>query len=263
MKDPKPLVDHCYEMQVEGYLNTMRDYGYHPSIDEDLFKSLYTESTVELPGDLLHNKYINEYNHYIVETEEIPRDRSPIYIYIPSRLYLFFGIKEEIVQGVFKNQATEIPECTIAIHEPDEAVTTSLLHTCRTISEHQPVTDLRMLSVHYKDKTAAEAPKLSKHTQSIYLNQCSLQTSFMRDSFQQLHNCVTLSRLELRLIDLREVEEDLNKLLDNLVSNHMKGLSQTKLKLWITKHELSREFREKWRKRCYEIPSIDCYITAT
>ena len=59
MKDPRPLVQHVYEMQVEDYLNTMRTGFCHPSIDADLFKSLQAESSVRLFDHPLHNKYIN------------------------------------------------------------------------------------------------------------------------------------------------------------------------------------------------------------
>ena len=57
MKDPEPLVQHLYEMQVEDYLNEMRT-GDGPSIDTDLFRSLHTESSVRLVDHPLHNKYI-------------------------------------------------------------------------------------------------------------------------------------------------------------------------------------------------------------
>ena len=46
MKDPRPLVQHVYEMQVEDYLNEMRTGGLYDSpIDVDLFESLHTESS--------------------------------------------------------------------------------------------------------------------------------------------------------------------------------------------------------------------------
>ena len=64
MKDPRPLVQHIYEMEVEVYLNEMRT-GHcllSPSIDAELFRSLHTESTVQLPH-ALHNNYINYNNH--------------------------------------------------------------------------------------------------------------------------------------------------------------------------------------------------------
>ena len=58
MKDPRPLVQHVYEMQVDFYLNELRISGYL-SIDTDLLKALHAESTVRLVDHPLHNKYIN------------------------------------------------------------------------------------------------------------------------------------------------------------------------------------------------------------
>ena len=83
----------------------------------------------------------------------------------------------------------------------------------------------------------------------------------MRNVLQQLHNCITLTNLELIGVALREVEEDLDQLLDNLVSNHEKGLSQDELRIWIEGHRLSEEFAAKWNERCEGITSIDSRIS--
>ena len=67
MKDPRPLVQHVYEMQIEhGPL----------SIDADLFKSLHDESTVRLPHDPFHNKYINYYHHGYRKVIPVTQHRS-------------------------------------------------------------------------------------------------------------------------------------------------------------------------------------------
>ena len=63
-------------------------------------------------------------------------------------------------------------------------------------------------------------------------------------------------------MDLSEVEKDLDQLLDNIVSNHKKGLSQEKLSISMKINELSKEFAAKWNERCEEITSIDCEILA-
>ena len=139
-----------------------------------------------------------------------------------------------------------------------EGETKSLLSKFRMISKHQPVTDLSMFDVYCGDATEAEAPILSGNIQSLYINSCHLSSSFMRNVLQQLHDCVTLTNLVLVVMDLREVEEDLDKLLDNLVSNHEKGLSQKKLGISI--EGLSEEFAAKWNERCEGITSIDCII---
>ena len=256
MKDSRPLVQYVYEMQVEYYVNEMRT-GYHPPIDYDLFESLQAESSVRLFDHPLHNKYINYYNHGRDEHFKRPFDITAINH--PCKIYHFGWMKEDIVLGEYKEQRAEIPECAMCINMPNETVTKSLLSKCRTISDYQAVTDLLMGNVYCGDASEAEAPILSRNIQSLLIGFCKLSSSFMRNILQQLHNCITLTNLELDHVDLSEIEEDLDKLLDNLVSNHEKGLSQEKLRI---RTELSEEFAAKWNERCKRITSIDCDIRA-
>ena len=255
MKNSRPLVQHVYEMYVEYYLNVMRTGGF-PSIDADLLKSLHTESSFRLVHHPLHNKYINYYNHWMDEQNR-PYDITAINH--PCKIYHFWWMKKDIVLGEYKEQGAEIPECTMYINMPNETVTKSLLSKCRKISEYQPVTDLWIQGVRCDDATEVEAPILSRNIQSLLIGLCKLSSSFMRNILQQLHNCITLTYLELDHVDLSEIEEDLDKLLDNLVSNHEKGLSQEKLRI---RTELSEEFAAKWNERCKRITSIDCDIRA-
>ena len=169
------------------------------------------------------------------------------------------NMKEDIVLGEYKEQRAEIPECAMSIYWP-ERVMKSLLSTCRTISEHQAVTDLFMWKIECSDVTEAEAPILSRNIQSLYIRYCYLPSSFMRIILQQLHNCVTLTNLELSRVDLSEVEEDLDKLLESLVSNHEKGLSQEKLRINMLNNRMYWGFVTKWNKRCEGITSIVFYI---
>ena len=245
MKDSRPLVQFIYQMQVER----------GESIDADLFKWLHSEATVRLFDDPLHNKYINYYNHDPERGD--PTDTTPVF---SSRLYHFAFMMKDIVLGEYKEQRAEIPECAMFLHRPNVTVTKSLLSTCRTISEHQAVTDLWMFHVDCDDATEAEAPILSRNIQSLYIFCCKLPSSFMRNILRQLHDCVTLTNLKLSDMDFREVEEDLDKLLDNLVSNHEKGLSQEKLTISITISILSEEFAAKWKSCCEGITSIECII---
>ena len=57
MKDPRPLVDHVYEMYVDHYLRMLRIGGGYPRRDDYLFQSLYHESSIPLPGSPLHNHH--------------------------------------------------------------------------------------------------------------------------------------------------------------------------------------------------------------
>ena len=212
MKDPTPLIQHIYEMQIEDYLSMMRTGGI--LIDTDLFRSLYSECTVPFPDNPLHNTFINYYNHRNDDNMKRPRDTS---FHFPSRVYHFDNMKKVPTLDDIKEQEAEIPECAMMIFNPVKSVMESLISQCQMISEQQPVTDLFMHRVYCDTMAPREALKLSKSIQSLTLCNCGLPTSFMRDILQQLHDCVTLRWLELRFMDLREVEENLDKLLDNLV----------------------------------------------
>ena len=244
MKDSRPLVQHVYEMQIEYYLNELRISGYL-SIDTDLLKALHAESTVRLVDHPLHNKYLNYY-HLSDDPDTTP-------VYFPSRLYHFQWMRHEVVLD--KHLRDEIPPCAIYIWIPDEAVTDTLLSTCSQISRNQAVTNLWMSNVFCRDATEAEVPILRRNIQLLCVHSCHLSRTFLRNVFQQLHDCIRLTYLGLKNIDLREVEEDLDKLLDNLVSNHEKGL-----RIRMDRNGLSEEFAAKCNKRCEGITSIDCKI---
>ena len=124
MKDSRPLVQHVYEMQVEYYLNKLRN-GRPRSVDADLFKSLHAESSARLVDHPLHNKYINYYYHGEDRREKRPFDITAINH--PCKIYQFGWMKEDIVLGEYKEQRAEIPECAMCIFKPNETVTKSLL----------------------------------------------------------------------------------------------------------------------------------------
>ena len=253
MKDPRPLVQHLYEMQVEYYLDEMRaGYDLYGTLDPNLFWSFHTESTVPLPHPL-HNQYINHYDHNEDDTDTTP-------VYWPSRLYLFSDMRHEVVLGKHKDNTGQVPECAMRVITPKGMLTKTLLSKCRMISEHQPVNNLELAHIDYDDATDAEVPMLSRNIQSLIIESCLLSSSFKRNILRQLHNCVALRNLHLIEINLSELKEDLDQLLDNLVSNHEKGLSQGKLKIWIYDEELSEEFVSRWNERCEGITSIDCII---
>ena len=229
MKDPRPLVDHIYEILIEYYLYNMRTGGL--SIDEDLLKSLYTESTVSLPDHPLHNKYINYYNHREDKKKKRPFDTT---LYYPSRVYHFWEMKEGVVLRDPLPEATQIPHCAMFIIYPDEAATNTLLSTCSKISNQQPVTDLLMWTVTCYDSTK-DAPRML-NTQSMYLSGCELPDRYLRTILHQLFGSVeSLKSLKLDYLDLSPFEGLLDELLEDLVSHHearaRAGLTQRKLEL--------------------------------
>ena len=259
MKNPTPLIDHTYQMQIEDYLSKMRT-GRYPSIDPDLFKSFYTETTVELPDYPLHNSCINFYDHEEDDLRRRPRDVTKIYF--PSRVYHFFVMKEAVVLENHLSVATQTPSCAMYILGPREA-TRDLLQICSEIFNQQPVTALRMHGVTCDDSSVT-APRMN-NPQYLRLRSCNLPSNFVANLFQQLKGSRdSLQVLELYGMDLSPCESLLDELLEDLVAHHEthKGRRELKLKLegYNRLTNLSEGFRKKWLERCRGVESINCDI---
>ena len=274
MKDPRPLLQHIYEMQVEVYLYEMRT-GIPPSIDTDLLKSFHVESTVRLVDDPLHNKYINFYHHGRDDIWSGSRDVT--HVCYPSRLYELNCMKEGVELKKHLTEGEEIPPCTMFIRLPNKAVRDSLLSICSEIWEHQAVTDLNMDQV---TCSSLEAPRLLNPV-IVSIRRCKLPDDFMENLLHQLKGSGdSLQELQLWEMNLAPFESLLDELLEDLVAHHQRkreaglaqkkrqvGLAQWKLKLLLIggkfSHQtpnLSDEFVEKWRNRCREVGSINCRI---
>ena len=88
MRDPAPLVDHVGSLCASWHLGAMRAGQYY-SDDGDLLNWLYTESN--LPRQ---DSNINYYNHGKDDRYKRSRDVAPIHV--PSKLFVFNEMKEEI-----------------------------------------------------------------------------------------------------------------------------------------------------------------------
>ena len=158
MKEPRPLVQFMYEMQVEHYLRHMRISGrFHgrSSIEADLFRSFNTEATVPLPDHPLHNKFLNFYDHDEDDNGNRPRDTNKIYF--PSRVYHFHEMEEAVVLENHLSAAAQTPKCTMTLIYPrDER---DVLLVCSEIFKQQPVTHLRMWGVRCRDSSLT-APRM-------------------------------------------------------------------------------------------------------
>ena len=161
-------------------------------------------------------------------------------------------------------QEREMPEFAIVIYKPNKAAVNSLLSTCYQISQYQAVTDFCVWEIKYEngDFAAAEAPVMSRKSQSLTLYDCILPATFVRNILRQLFHCSNALRsIVLEDIDLREVEDDLDELLEHIVSYHKKGLAQQTLRLRLgggifTSSNLSEEFVKKWERQCRNVSSI-------
>ena len=234
MQNPQPMVDHIHGLYKKMLLTRMRSGM--PEVERtnrlqvqgmdvnnsSLFASLYAESRVQLPGTWTHNHNWNMYNHLMNDRTKTPRDKTPIFT--PSKLYLFYGMKEdvecEMLPRKHETDAEEITECAILIDKPDAEVTKSVLSTCHRISSSQPLTDLWIERVEYKDLVAPPVPVMSRNTRSLTFSSSVLPTTFLRDLMHQLSGCTTVESLQFWDTDLHEVEEDLIDLLVSFPSPH-------------------------------------------
>ena len=261
VKNPRPLINYLYEMQVQNYLSEMRT-GLEPSIDADLFKSIISES--QLPDHPLHNQFINHYHHSKDDRRNRPCDTTPIYF--PSRVYHFRKMKQAVVLENHLSAAAQTPNCAMYIWNPDEATTRDLLQICSEIFKQQPVTDLFMLNVTCRDSSLT-VPRMI-NPESLDLRLCFLPLYFVRSLIQQLFGTGdSLQLLRLLFMDLSPSESLLDELLENLVAHHEVQKGQRKMelelkghKIWNKPTNLSEDFKVKWRKPCEGVESADCDI---
>ena len=227
MKDPRPVVEYIFElykiMQTKGRRTntidadqTKRLQVQGKNVDDTLFYiSLYIESSLELSGSWKHNQHWNMYNHHSRET---PRDTTPIFV--PSKMYIFYGIREELVCDVKHEEIedAEIPECVVCMVGTDQTMTKHLMSICHRISRDQEVTDLWLQRIKCTQLTAADAPILSRNLQSLIFDGCVLPSNFMRSILHQLVGCERLKMLQFWNTDLREVEQVLIEVLKDIPS---------------------------------------------
>ena len=264
MKDPRPLVEHLYEAWIdEVYVSEMRDSNHHfpdlSSTDAYLFKSIFTES--QLPDHPLHNKFINYYDHHKDDRMKRPHDTKKIYF--PSRVYHFNHMREVVVMENHLSAAAQTPNCAMVIYNdpfwPPEAVTRDVLLVCSEIFKQQPVTHLCMVGVDCHNLSLTAQRMINP--QYLCLCECDLPDQFVRSLIQDLFGAGdSLQKLVLDGINLRPFESLLDELIENLVVHHVTHKGQRKLGLWLFGTRLSEDFKEKWRKGCRGVESIDCKI---
>ena len=240
--------------------------------DPSVFQSLYMESTVPLPGEPFQNIYHNYYNHK--QDDDKKRARNTLPIYILSKLYEFRNIKATVPcdpECVKRWKVREVQTCSIVIVQPDPQVTRPLLSAIHWITQVQVVTDLWMQKVKCKDLSLAEVPIISQNVRSVTIAECNLPMDFLQNILHQLTGCHSLQILRLSIVNLKEVQEDLDKLLESLVDHHKTGVSQAytqseneegtshhqrELMLVLVKTNMTERVKEKWSQHCWGIPSI-------
>ena len=260
MKDPRLLVDHIYTLYVDDCLSWMRGMGNYPSIDKDLFRSVYSESVVPLPGSHIHNNNINYCDHQKDDKGERPRNKTQIFY--PSKFYFTPECNIELQQ----NKNTELPEYAIIINSSTLEIAKPLLTVCQQISTRQLVSDLYMNDVHCKYWPCQHTPIITlRNPQSVNLDACHLPNSFVRNILLQLSGSGDmLQRLQLTNMFLKPFEQDLDQLLSDLVVHHqrIRGSSWRKLEIELKgiRTILSKRCIRRWKSHCAELESISLKI---
>ena len=131
MSDPSPIILLVYERWI-------RDG--QKSAGKTLIEAMFCEAGLPVPEDLLHNQWINYYNH----SEGLIKDTTPVYV--PSRWYWFYCMKANISCNI-QHGKLETPECSMSIISSHRTKTKDLLSLCHRICQHQAVRNLYLLNV--------------------------------------------------------------------------------------------------------------------
>ena len=203
MSDPTPLVDHVYQKWINAYLEGIPkgeydrydEYGeYRYEYDTDLLEALYAESNVQLPGSALHNNNINYYKDRKISS-------YTQHVYTPSKMYVFLYMTANVFCKFYKSeQEANIPECTMMIRSPNEAVSDSLLVACKQISKYQPIVDMRMFDVSWKYH-----PDLSENAHSLVLQSSKLPLQPLNHLIHKLSQCNKIRKIDLRYTNLENL----------------------------------------------------------
>ena len=181
MSDPTPIIHLVYKQWI--------DDG-QKSAGKTVIKAMFPEAGLPVPRNLLHNQWINYYNH----RQGLIKDTTQIYV--PSRWYWFDHVKEKLSCNIQYGN-TEMPECTMKIIKPHVTVTKDLLSICHRICQLQAVRDLDILGIRCVDLPEPHVFTLSKNTELIKIINCELSIQTLRHLVQQINRCSTLRVLDL------------------------------------------------------------------
>ena len=192
MPCPTHLVDHIFEACIQRCSDVLRTIQFKTSVLHSLenlrteiektrlLQLLYTESRVPLPGEPLHNQYINIYT---------PPDICPLFL--PSRLYAFFYTRKYFPINNYINSQNTVrnQECVIVIRSPDHQITNWLLSGCHKITRYQRITDLLLQQVKCEKSTEHDLFNMSENARCVSIQKCMLPHEVLTHLMQQLSKC--------------------------------------------------------------------------
>ena len=181
MSDPTPIIHLVYEQWI---------WDGQKSAGKTLIEAMFHEAALPVPKDLLHNQWINYYDH----SEGLIKDTSPVYI--PSRSYSFKCMKAKVLCKI-QHGDTDVPECTMSISGPDKSVTENLLSVCHRICQRQAVKNLDIGGIRCENLPEPRVFTISKNTESMEIIFCKLPTETLSHLMQQIKGCSALRVLDL------------------------------------------------------------------
>ena len=195
MPDPTQVIQSYFLCMSTGYRWT----DGQKSAAKVLIEAMFREAGLPVPKNLLHNQWINYYDHQ----DSLFNDTTPVYI--PSRMYWFNDLKSSV--NIYHGEM-EIPECIIWISYPTEAVVNRLFAICQNISLSQKITNLYLKRVNYQhlpDNTDPEVFNMSKTAQSVTLEHCVLPSQILDNLMQQISKSNYISAVGIKEIDSNTV----------------------------------------------------------
>ena len=150
-----------------------------------LIEEMFKEVGLSVPKDLLHNQWINYYDH---------DDTTPVYV--PSRWYWFKKMKVNVLCNI-QHRITDPPQCTLTILEPIQTVSKGLLSICHKICQHQAARQLDISGVFCKYLPEPHVFTISRNTEELRIRYCKLPPETLSHLMQQINQCSTLCVLDL------------------------------------------------------------------
>ena len=202
MSDATPLVEFVYQTWIDSVREELRIARYPSfSVDKELLQSMYAESTIALPDEPCHNRFVNIYEP---SSRQVICSRSKLYrFYFLERVILWNCGPEAEVSITCDDES---PECSIFINSPRrEGAARSLLDACREISQTQPIRDLCIFHHQCKETTDPDVFNISQNAVSVKLEDVKFPDDVLNHLVFKLNSCAMLNMLDFNHTSLHSV----------------------------------------------------------
>ena len=202
MSDTTPLVEFVYQTWIDSVREELRIARYPSfSVDKELFQSMYAESTIALPDEPCHSRFVNIFEQ---SSRQVICRRSKLYRFYFLERVILWNCGPEAEVSV--TSGDESPECSIFINSPRrENAARSLLDTCRQISQTQPIRDLCIFHHQCKEVSDPDVFNISQNAVSVKLEDVKFPDDVINQLVSKLNSCATLSMLDFNHTSLHSV----------------------------------------------------------